>query len=84
MLVSASPEGIRGGDLLTATLVSSEPVASTSEQGSGIPTTVFELPGAGNSNSNSFFIFYLYFCVLVTPPKIPDQGNSTFFFFSFL
>jgi hypothetical protein len=80
---TAGPEGIQGGDLLTTTLVSSEPVASTSEQGSGIPTTAFECPGAGKSNSTSFFISYLYFCVLVTPPKISDQGNSIPFFFLF-
>jgi hypothetical protein len=63
-------------------IVTSEPAISTSEWGSGIPTTASERQGAGNLNS-LFFSLLLFMSVLVTPPKIHDQGNTTFFFFFF-
>ena len=72
-------KGIQGGDLLITIVVTSEPAISTSEWGSGIPTTASERQGAGNLNSLPF-LFFIYVYVLVTPPKISDQGNSTFFF----
>ena len=72
-------KGIQGGDLLITIVVTSEPAISTSEWGSGIPTTASERQGAGNLISLPF-LFFIYVYVLVTPPKISDQGNSTFFF----
>ena len=72
-------KGIQGGDLLITIVVTSEPAISTLEWGSEIPTTVSEHQGAGNLNS-LFYLFIIYVYVLVTPLKISNQGNSTFFF----
>ena len=71
---------VQGGKTLVSAMPEfSEPIVSTSDQGSRVPTSALEHPGAGNSIQISSSSFCLYFHVLVTPPKIPDQGNFVFF-----